>query len=213
MDDWRAWAKYPQHRNWFNKLWVADRLKYLCGPSGFPLPKTLTTIVRPVYNLNGMGAGAEVKLLEQGDMKTIPPGYFWIEKFEGRHISATYKFYSGNTAIWKPLSVWEGFRIDGDPLYKFNKWEKLSLDQAPTVPTELNELFDVKVINVEFIGDKVIEVHLRDTPDPDYDIIIPVWDGTDIDTDLYKDYEFIKDPDDSEGQLPEKRLGFFVKNR
>ena len=58
MNDWRAWAKYPQHRNWFNKLWVADRLNYLCGPSGFPLPKTMMTIVRPVYNLNGMGAGA-----------------------------------------------------------------------------------------------------------------------------------------------------------
>lgn len=213
MEDWEAWIKYPQHRNWFNKLWVADRLKYRCGPAGLPPSETLTTIVRPIYNLNGMGVGAEIKILEQGDMRSVPPGFCWVEKFEGRHISATYEFHSSNTAIWKPLSVWQGFRRDGAPLYKFDRWERLSLDQAPVIPRELNELFDVKVINVEFIGNKVIEVHLRESPDPEYDIIIPIWDGEDVDTDLFKEYEYINDPDDGEGQLPQKRLGFFVKNR
>ena len=210
MEDWEAWVKYPHHRNWFNKLWVADKLKYRCGPCGIAPSETLITVVRPIYNLNGMGVGAEVKTIEKDDWYAVPPGFFWVEKFEGRHISASYKFNSGVKAIWEPISVWEGFRSEKDPLYKFNKWERLSLEEAPKVPRELNELYDVKIINVEFIGEKIIEVHLRDTADPNYDELYPVWEGEEFTLD---GYEYIPLPEDADGQLPQKRLGFFVKNR
>ena len=213
MQDHDAWQIYPKHRNWFNKLWVADTLGYFCGPCGFAPSRTIMAVVRPIYNLSGMGVGADVKMLEENDERSVPPGYFWVERFEGPHISATYKFHSGVTAIWEPLSVWQGHRSDGAPLYKFNKWTRLPLKDAPPIPSELNELFDVKVINVEFIGNKIIDVHLRDTPDPDYDEIIPVWEGEDFSFDIYSEYEFKRDPDDGDGFLPQKRLGFFVKNR
>lgn len=211
MDDCDTWVEYPKHRNFFNKLWVADNLNYFCGPSGFAPSRTVMSVIRPVYNLSGMGAGAEYKLIEKDDCTAVPLGYFWTEKFEGRHISATYKFYSGYTAIWKPLSAWEGFRRDGAPLYKFDRWCRIPLNEAPKVPRLFNDLFDVGIINVEFIGNKVIEVHLRNSPDPDYDELIPVWDGENNKHNYSNEYKFIESLDDGDGFLPQGRLGFLVK--
>ena len=43
----------------------------------------------------------------------------------------------------------------------------------------------IDIINVEMIGNKVIEVHFRDTPDPDYDELIPVWNDDQQVVDIY----------------------------
>ncbi len=31
MNDDQAWEKYPKHHKWFNKLWLAEELGYVCG--------------------------------------------------------------------------------------------------------------------------------------------------------------------------------------
>ena len=175
MNDNHAYEKYPHHRNWFNKLWVAERLGYVCGPSGVAPPDTNQYIVRPIYNLAGMGIGARFQIIEEGDIRATEPGYFWCERFYGRHISALFKFHHGVIGEWKPISAFEGFTNPYESLTKFQEWKRLGLDWVPEVPRELNELSDVDIINVEFIDGKVIEVQLRDTPDPDYDHFIPVW--------------------------------------
>ena len=36
ITDSEAWIQYPQHRKWFNKLYIADLEGYACGPSGLP---------------------------------------------------------------------------------------------------------------------------------------------------------------------------------
>ena len=64
-EDYQAWEAYPQHRWVFNKLEVALKLGYKAGPACVPLPKTENTlfkaIIRPIYNLYGMGINAKVK--------------------------------------------------------------------------------------------------------------------------------------------------------
>ena len=64
-EDYQAWEEYPQHRWVFNKLEVALKLGYKAGPACVPLPKTSNTlfkaIIRPIYNLYGMGISAKVK--------------------------------------------------------------------------------------------------------------------------------------------------------
>lgn len=207
MYDSDAYKKYSKHRKWFNKLWLSEKLKYLCGPSGMPVERTGHYIVRPIMNLSGMSINASRKLLEIGDTST-PPGYFWCEWFDGVQRSVTFRFEDS----WKPVSSWVADR-DCDMLFKFKSWKRETLSETNKLPEFFNEINDVKTINVEFIDEKIIEVHLRDTKDPDYDILIPVWKGEEQSIDIYKKmgYSYINDYDDGDGHLPTPRLGFLVK--
>lgn len=215
--DHEAWDAYPQHHNWFNKLWVSEKLGYKCGPCGTAPKNSGWYIVRPIYNLSGMGVGAKKVYIKANDHSAVSAGYFWCEWFEGTHYSATYEFFHGKKPIWNIISCWEG-KTNPSMLQQFREWKRS--EYIPKVPWCLNELSDVKIINVEFKNDKVIEVHLRNTPDPDYDHIIPTWMSDQINgkilserNDLLKKegYVWISDYDDADGQLNDPRTGFWVK--
>ena len=210
MDDGDAYLAYPQHHKWFNKLYLAECMGYVCGPAGVGIPHDGTYVVRPIYNLSGMGVGAEVKQLKKFDQST-PAGYFWCEYIEGEQYSATYEFIHDTQPYWKPISCWTGVNTSSN-LIQFIEWKRS--DYIPQVPRILNQLSDVKIINVEFIGDKPIDVHLRESPDPDYDHIIPVWASglnSKIDHASLLDYQFVASYDDADGQLKDPRIGFLVK--
>lgn len=201
-DDVSAWHKYPHHRNWFNKLWLSEQLGYCCGPGGVPVPEKNLYIVRPIYNLRGMGAGAKIKEITTEDLISVPPGYFWCEIFQGNHYSIDLEWDNK----WHLVSVFQGVNSP-DKLYKFEKWIKKDLIwQAPSF---LDTLQDCVYINVEVIGDKIIEVHLRTSPDPNYTEIIPVWENEKIS--VSHEYTWIESFDDADGFIEQKRLGFFVK--
>lgn len=207
MDDEKAWKQYPRYRKWFNKLYVSDLLGYSCGPCGVAPDRDDYYIIRPIYNLSGMSAGAHKKYIKAGDTTKVPPGYFWCEWFEGDHISATYEFVHDEDPYWIPLKAWKGFKLE----FKFFKWEKTT--EYPVVPRVFNELSALR-INLEFIGDKVIEVHLRDTPDPEYNELIPIWDDDPINlVDIYESmgYSYIESFDDADGFIKPARIGFMVK--
>jgi len=210
MHDFQAWKKYPKHHNWFNKLWLSELLKYNCGPCGTSPDVAGNYIVRPIYNLSGMGVGSTIKYLTPDDCSQVPPGYFWCEVFSGIQYSATYTFFHDTNPRWKPLKCWEGER-SSDEIFRFERWKRS--DHFPNVPRLLNDLSDVKLINVEFIGDKVIEVHLRDTPDPEYDEIIPIWEDSKKDIDKYEEmcYTYQNSYEDADGFLKIPRIGFMIK--
>ena len=208
MDDTDAWMIYPQHHNWFNKLWVAELFGYSCGPAGVPVPRSGEYIVRPIYNLAGMGVGAGFQYLEIDDLTSIEPGYFWCEKFIGQHLSVSYQ---STPSGFTPTEVWLSDRDNDSPLYKFSKWVKLDLDKAIAIPEQINSITDVPLINVEYIDGKVIEVHLRDSPDPKYSELIPIWaDTIELGTD-YSSYTWVASYDDADGHLKNPRLGFYCK--
>ena len=218
MEDCEAYVKYPKLRHWFNKLWIAEKLGYDCGPCGTAPTKDGTYVVRPIYNLSGMGVGAHVKEIKANDYNQVPAGYFWCEYFDGPHYSADYKWQYDRDHIWghwkepwKGQSCWEGTNMPLN-LSKFVEWKRS--DYIPPVPNELVELMDVGHINVEFIGDKVIEVHLRQSPDPKYDHIIPVW-ASDLGPKKehmeMHGFQFIESYDNADGQLDDPRIGFLVK--
>lgn len=209
-DDEFAWNKYPQHHKWFNKLYVAEQMGYRCGPCGVAPSEPGKYVVRPIYNLSGMGLGASVKTIKAGDYSEVPPGYFWCEYFTGSHYSATYKFNHDEKGTWEMQSCWVGYTQE-DALYKFDKWIRSSY--APPVPRIFNELSDVQYINVEFIADNPIEVHLRKSPDPDYDELIPAWKYHNRHTNhfLTNGYKFVPAYDNADGFLTNPRTGFWVK--
>ena len=215
VSDVDAWSKYPRYTSWYNKLWLSERLGYKCGPAGVPVPVKGTYIVRPIYNLLGMGLGAKYMFLSPVyEENQIPAGHFWCEKFEGFHYTIDYEWAHLGEGQWgwKQLHCWRG--QNGPQLWRFTKWEKC--DYPLELPWFFNKLgwsWDMRYINIESIGDKIIEAHLRPNPDhqEDYDTLIPIWKGDDTKQYIDDGYVFIEDFEDAEGQLPLPRLGFYVK--
>jgi len=196
LSDCDAWSICDPEDLWIlDKLLLAKRLGHTCGPKGVPVPRPGIYIVRPVVNTLGMGIDASLVYLEKYT-DCIPNGYFWCEQFKGRHISVDYTLSKQTLAV-------EGFKNSSNPLWKWSRWSKVAVNKP--IPKILQYIsIKYKYMNIEYIGNKIIEVHFRSNPDwePDYLEIIPVFKG---DTFIgIENYEYVPDPD-------YLRLGFYVK--
>lgn len=184
----------------YNKLQIAKLQGLACGPAGVPVPYTGQYIVRPIMNFSGMGIKAEIKTLVDNDCHNIEPGMFWCELLQGDHISVDYNYGA-------PVQGYRAYRDNNNPLYMFNKWTRIK--SFPIIPPFLWNISNkYSTINIEFIGNKVIEVHLRGSPDPQYEEIIPVWSSNPF---TLEGYTFISRYEDCDGYLDDPRLGFWVK--
>jgi hypothetical protein len=203
-EDVDAWYRYPQYRQWFNKLYVADLFGYRCGPAGIPVSEPGSYIVRPIYNLAGMGVGAKLMELTTADISLIPPGYFWVERFQGTHYSVDY--VRGEQGFTQ-LNCYIG-ENDPDELSKFYHWKKS--DYQFSLPLDISTI-DVPRINIEAIGDKIIEVHLRNGFDHlmHCDEIVPVF-ANDLPKSL-TGYNYVEGPAEGYGWLDNPRRGYWVR--
>ena len=174
----------------YDKLIVSRKLGYVCGPAGVPPPVTGRYIVRPCVNFRMMSAGAEFINLTPDNHDQVPHGYFWCEVFSGRPMSFDYHWGKQVLAV-------EGFREDPNRLDRFSRWEKIQ-DFSYILPAPLQQVANkYEWLNVEVIGGKIIEVHLRyndDFRNHTGTTIIPVW----------KDEFYSSDCGD--------RLGFIIKD-
>lgn len=171
MDDKDFWHTTHDNDLWlFDKLILARKLGYVCGPAGVAPPAEAVYVVRPCVNFRMMSRGASFMTLSPDQHDAVPDGYFWCEMFLGRHLSFDYQFGQQVLAV-------EGFRDDPARLDRFSRWQKIT-DQFK-LPLLLAEVADrYKWMNVEVIGDRVIEVHLRyndDFSNHTANVIVPVW--------------------------------------
>jgi len=198
-----AWQNCHPDDLWiFDKLLLSKKFNYLCGPGCVPVPQANLYVVRPVMNLYGMGAGAELMWLTPEDSSAVPPGYFWCEEFKGRHLSVDYDENGVQ------LNCVEGFRQPSAPLYRFSEWKVV--DQVRKFPDILKNLVGTyEFFNVEMIGDKIIEVHLRQNHDPIQSDVSVCWEKDR----KQKNRRLLPAHEDADGYLPEKRLGFYVLTR
>jgi hypothetical protein len=176
----------------YNKLFLSRVLGYTCGPVGTTVPRPDFYIVRPSFNLLGMGRFARNEWIEQYT-DHIHPAEFWCEIFEGEHLSVDFHHQESELVVL-------GTKDSSDPYYKWQKWEKI--DQKVDFPEILKDLKgDYAWINCEFIGGKLIEVHFRRNPDFRYgnSVAIPVWDD-----EKKENMTFIEDQD-------YLRKGFYIK--
>jgi len=208
-DDSKAYREHPNLVHLFNKLWLAENLNYHCGPGGVGPETPGWFVSRPIMNLRGMGIGAEKIWMDKDELCKVPPGHFWCEWFEGPHCSVS---YAVNGGVVVQTSCYQGFNSPTD-LSTFTSWKKIERDNFEIPSFLYNDLVKVPSFNVEFIGDKIIEVHLRDSPDPQYNFLIPLWEKNEEVVDILQKngYTYINAPDDADGFLLKPRIGFFVK--
>lgn len=204
-----AWKNCKDEDLWiFDKLIVARRSGYLCGPSGLEVPYPGQYFVKPVTNIEGMSKNARIEYIEK-TTDHLHPGEFWCEIFTGDHISIDYNGYN-------PVLSVVGTKHKKHPHTRFTHWKKT--EQVYKLPSFIGLMpLRYKTINCEFIGGKLIEIHLRENPDFAYgnSEIIPVWKDESNDspetvfanTRLIRDgYRFISD----DGQEMD-RLGIWIK--
>mgnify|MGYP000859813386 CR=1 FL=1 len=183
-----AWQNTDVQDLWiFDKLILSKHLGYNCGPTGTSVPVPGHYIVRPCVNAFGLGLGASKQFIDKST-DHLPPGHFWCEWFDGDHVSIDYDYGVQRLAV-------QGFK-DNDTFTQWDRWVKLSPPPKLSLPKFLQPLQKkYQYTNAEFIGDKLIEIHLRNNPDfpPGRTEYIPVWQGQhEIPP---KGYEYIEDPD------------------
>lgn len=173
-NDVDAWALVSPADSWvFNKLYVARMAGVACGPRGVPVPKPGIYMVRPITNLSGCGLHAR-KMYFSNHTFDIQPGEFWSEFLEGEHLSIDYEHG------FPTLSV-RGIKANNEDFVHWEKWEKCEKCFMP--PKFVLPLLNrYPIVNCEYIGNTLIEIHLRGNPDFIYgnSEMIPVWEGQDI---------------------------------
>lgn len=168
-----VWRKINPNDIWvLDKLILSRKLNYNCGPVGLDINTPGWYIVRPCVNMLGLGLGAQKVWLEEETVH-LPVGHFWCEWFEGRHLSIDYQYGVQKLCV-------EGHK----PTNTLTHWKEwIRTDDLIPFPSILHDLkLRYEWINCEFIGNKLIEVHLRHNEDFDGEInhFIPVWEGESI---------------------------------
>lgn len=183
----------------YNKLQLSRLLGHNAGPIGCPVSKEGWYIVRPAINFLGMGRCAFKKWisLDMDPDDYGQPGDFWCEWFDGEHLSVD--FYNK-----EPILTVRGVKKHSSEESEWLRWEKI--DKKVDFPSILDKISDkYSQINIEMIGDKIIEVHLRHNPDFKWGnrVAIPVYD---IKNQKIPDgYRFVE-------SLDYNRQGFFIDN-
>jgi hypothetical protein len=191
-----VWTTIDPDDLWvLDKLILSRKLNYISGPVGLDVPVPGYYIVRPCVNMLGLGLGAQKVWLDRST-EHLPLGYFWCEWFTGRHLSIDYHYGELVLAV-------EGHKPDTT----FTKWTKWTRVNEYVFLPEILDPFVKKYewINVEYIGQKIIEVHFRHNEDFAGGIseFIPVWDGDS--TTPPEGYRYREYPD------VHGRIGAFIK--
>ena len=212
------WDILPQYRWTFNKLELGYKLGYNVGPIPLLPKQTGYYCIRPIYNLIGLGLQARKMYIDIEDKEclfNLHPGEFWTEWWSGTHYSIDYVWRNK----WTPIHAAIGVNND-DNLLKFESWHKVDPPEVK-LPIFLNELSDNKILNIEFIDNKIIEIHLRlgnlyadwyDTGDAT--TLVPAWRSKyeqEAEQRKRDGWKFREDLDHEFNYVDEPRLGFWYK--
>ena len=183
----------------YDKLVVARRQGIMAAPAGISVPRPGEYIIRPITNIRMMGRGASRQWLDPNDDDLVPDGFFWSEILQGPHLSVDYHWGQQKLTV-------QGFRENTARLDRFSRWCRVDADRP--LPAMLHDLkYYQEWINVEYIGDHVIEIHLRyndDFANHDANEIVPVWKGDSMITPA--GWSWYHSPAGD-------RLGFLIKNK
>lgn len=160
LGDDAAWTLYPYFRSLMNKLYVAESQGLECSLLGSTqAPSRYPVVVRPVYNLYGMGLGTAFVHNEDQLEELMQPASFWCEFLTGPHLSIDLAIQNGKL-LWH--GAFQGFK---DTSNQFTHWSVVTVPPARVQYTltwlRVYAPTFIGMVNVEMIGKRIIEVHLR----------------------------------------------------
>jgi hypothetical protein len=158
-DDVDAWRLYPAHRWIYDKLRVARSQGIECGPYQLP-PQRYPVFCKPIINLKGMGAGSGILRDAEGYRERCRPQDFWMTLLTGEHISSDWAIVAGEPMWCRHTRGMPG--IAGT----FDYWiiqarQRASLEAYCEAWIRRHLSDYTGMINIETIGGRIIELHLR----------------------------------------------------
>lgn len=158
-DDGDCWLLYPRLRHLHNKLHIAASQGLEAAPHGVP-PDRYPVFSKPIYNLKGMGKGSRVIRGEAEFWRHQAPGHKWMRLLTGEHVSTDVALARGKPVWWR--------HVKGKPgrAGTFDHWT-VEAKRRPKLEAYCDawlrrELAGFSgVVNVETIGGRIIEIHLR----------------------------------------------------
>jgi hypothetical protein len=158
-EDADSWTWYPRHRWVYDKIAVALSQGLAAAPHGVE-PKGFPVFSKPITNLKGMGVGSRV-LRDAADYAThYAPGHMWMTLLDGRHVSSDVAVVDGAPQWWRHATGHPG------PESTFDHWV-VHAEPDPDIEAGCGGWIRqhlagyTGMINLETIGGRIIEVHLR----------------------------------------------------
>ncbi|KAL3265079.1 hypothetical protein ABHI18_000203 [Aspergillus niger] len=162
--DSTAYDRSSEFRWVYNKLTVAELQGIPCGPHGTQPPLDLYPVFsKPIYNLGGMGAEARPITNPREYLVSLTPGHMWSACLRGEHHSTDIAVTQGRV-VW--LSHTRG--IPG-PQQTWDYWE-VNVPASPLLQKTITNFIETHLrtytgmLNMETIGHRIIEIHLRFSP-------------------------------------------------
>lgn len=158
-EDQDSWAWYPDHRWIYDKLAVALSQGLPAAPHGV-MPSSYPVFSKPITNLRGMGIGSRAFETEADYLANLTAGHFWTELLTGRHVSSDVALIDGVPQWWRHT---EGIATEGGT---FDYWH-IHAAAMPEIEAWCGSWLREHLRgytgmgNVETIGGKIIEAHLR----------------------------------------------------
>ncbi|MDB6084887.1 MAG: hypothetical protein JWN43_2768, partial [Gammaproteobacteria bacterium] len=158
-DDTAAFALHPVHRWIYNKLLVARSQGLDCGLRDVA-PMRYPVFCKPVTNLKGMGVGSRILFDERDYLTKCGVGDFWMTFLTGEHVSTDFAVIKGATAWCRHTLGIPGAAGTFDYwLVEERSRPRLERYCGDWIRTNLAGY--TGMVNIETIGGRIIEAHLR----------------------------------------------------
>ena len=158
-EDCDAWLWYPQYRWVYDKIAMAHSQGLEAAPHGVT-PSHFPVFSKPITNLRGMGIASRVLHSASEYAQWLSAGHMWMTRLEGRHVSSDVVVVAGEPRWWR--------HVTGAPTRDgtFDYWTvhagaESALEEYCTRWIRKHLAGYTGILNVETIGGRMIEVHLR----------------------------------------------------
>lgn len=158
-EDSDAWLWYPQHRWVYDKIAVAQSQGLAAAPHGVP-PPAYPVFSKPIINLKGMGIASRMLRNAAEYEQNLTPGHMWMTLLQGPHVSLDVAVVDGEPHWWRHVTGAPG--REGT----FDYWT-VHAARDPALEDYCGAWIRRRlrghsgIINIETIGGRMIEVHLR----------------------------------------------------
>jgi hypothetical protein len=158
-EDFDAYEWNPQHHWVYNKLLIAESQGITCAPHGVT-PRSYPVFSKPLINLRGMGAGSRVLENLEEYKRHESGGHFWMTLLRGEHVSTDIAVEDG-TAVWfrhaqgfpSGEGTFDHWIVHAEPYPELERY------CGAWITSNLGGY--TGMVNLESIGGRIIEVHLR----------------------------------------------------